>query len=135
MTYTVDPNSSQIQTVGKLDTAAIKRLIGIDLPVSEVYMYPGVIKHIKKKHKEIFEAYHHLIPEIISNPDYIGKNPTEPNSVELIKQVTATLLLAIKLDPSGYLYLSSLYDLNNAPVKIAKRLNSGRLVKYTPQNL
>lgn len=37
---------------------------------------------------------------------------------------------AIKLDPSGYLFVSSFYDMHNGPFKIQKRLASGRLIPF-----
>ena len=130
--YQININSTDVQTVGKLNIASIKRLTGIDFPVAEVQIYPGAIRHIKRKHPGIIEQYGHLIPDMIEHPDYVGKNPTEPGSVELIKVVTDSLLLAIKLDPKGYLYVSSLYDLNNAAVKLQKRLKSKRWVPFQP---
>lgn len=128
--YTVNPNAKQRQIVGKLDVATINALLGINLPPTEIWMYPGAIKHIKREHAGIFEAYYHLIPDMIANPDYVGQNSKEPNSVELYKCMTPDLLLAIKLDPSGYLYLSSFYDLKNGAYKIQKRLSSGRIKPY-----
>lgn len=133
--YTVNPYSSQIQIVGLLDLVSIQTLLGITFPSAEVYMYPGVVKHIKKHHPGIFEQYHHLIPGMIAKPDYVGQNPKEPNSVELYKVVNDHLLMAIKLDPTGYLYLSSFYDLNNGPYKVAQRLSSGRIVPFVPSSL
>lgn len=128
--YHIDINAKTIQTAGKLHLACIKRLTGIEFPVAEVQIYPGAIKHIKRNHPGIIEQYGHLIPDMIANPDYVGKNPTEPDSIELVKVVTDSLLLAIKLDPSGYLYVSSFYDLHNAAVKLQKRLRSGRWVPF-----
>lgn len=96
----------------------------------EVKAYSGAIKHIKKRHPKDLEKYFERIPEIISNPDYVGQNPTEPNSVELIKQFDNHVLVAIKLDPSGYIYLSSMYSLNNGKHKVKSRLQSGRLIPY-----
>lgn len=128
--YNININATDVQIVGKLNIESIKRLTGINFPVAEVQIHPGAIRHIKREHPGIIEQYGHLIPEMISHPDYVGKNPTVPNSVELIKVVTDTVLLAIKLDPTGYLYISSFYDLNNAAVKLQKRLRSKRLVPY-----
>ena len=102
----------------------------IDCDSREVKMYPGAITHIKRRHPENLEKYFYRIPEIISNPDYVGKNPTEPNSVELIKEFDDHVLVAVKLDPSGYIYLSSMYALNNGQHKIKSRLASGRIVPY-----
>ncbi|WP_134687547.1 PBECR3 domain-containing polyvalent protein [Brevibacillus migulae] len=129
--FTVDPNATDRQIVGILDIAKINGILGTSFAVSgEVWMYPGLKKHVMKQHPGIFEAYHQYIPDVIESPDYIGQNPKEPNSVEFIKQISDTILLAIKLDPSGYLYVSTFFDLKNATVKINKRLASGRLKPY-----
>lgn len=73
--YTVNINSTKRQIVGQLNIIAVKRLTGIEFTESEVYMYPGAIKHVKRKHTGIIEQYGHLIPDIIHTPDYIGQNP------------------------------------------------------------
>ena len=130
--YKIDINATTIQIVGELNIEAVKKLIGIEFPDGKVYMYPGAIKHIKKRHNGLIEQYGHLIPVIIANPDYVGQNPKEPNSVELVKVITEHFLVAIKLDPSGYLFLSSFYDLDNGPYKVQARLRSGRLKPYKP---
>lgn len=131
--YEIDPNATYRQLVGKINTENIYRLIGVRFPegVNKIYLYPGLIKHVQRYHPGIFESYYHRIPEIISKPDYIGKNPKESRSIELYKLVNENLLLAIKLDPTGYLFIASLYDLHNAQNKIQKRLRSGRIVTYT----
>lgn len=128
--YSLNLNSHDIQVVGKLNVAKIKMLTGVDLPSDEVQMYPGAIRHVQRKHPGIIEQYGHLIPDMIANPDYVGQHPKEENSVELIKVVGPHLLLAIKLDPSGYLFLSTFFELDNGAYKVQKRLKSGRLVPY-----
>ncbi|QGG46329.1 PBECR2 nuclease fold domain-containing protein [Heliorestis convoluta] len=125
-----DPSSRDIQIVGELDLEKVKSLVGVQFPEATVYIYPGAIKHIKKKHADIFETHYFFIPEIIVAPDYIGKNPKEPASIELYKRLNPTLLVAVKLSPKGYLHLSSFYDLDNAEHKIQKRLRTGRIVPY-----
>ncbi len=128
--FTVDPHANQTQLVGRIDQEVIQNLLGITFPVTDVYMYPGFIKHVRKRHPKIFEKYYSLIPEIILNPDYVGHNPKEPNSIELVKMIKGGLLLAIKLSPGGYLYLSSMYAMKNGEYKVKKRIRSGRLVPY-----
>ena len=127
--YTININATTTQVVGQLNIVAIKDITGIDFPVAEVYMYPGAIKHIKREHPGIIEQYGHLLPDLIANPDYVGQHPKE-GSLELVKFVSLHLLIAIKLDPSGYLYVSTLYDLRNGQEKVKKRLSSGRLKPY-----
>ncbi|MGZ4135584.1 MAG: PBECR3 domain-containing polyvalent protein, partial [Tumebacillaceae bacterium] len=127
--YTIDPHGTERQVVGFLNATVLNSLLGTNLPDAEVIMYPGFVKHVRKKHPGIFENHYDRIPDIIENPDFVGQNLKEPNSVELYKQV-GPLLLAIKLDPTGYLYLSSMYDLHNGQHKIQKRLQSGRIIPY-----
>lgn len=128
--YVVDINATTTQIVGQLNIVAIKALTGIDFPVSEVQMYTGFIKHVKKRHPGIIEEHGHLIPDVIANPDYVGQNPKEPGSIELVKFIAPYLILAIKLDTSGYIFVSTFFDLKNGQEKVKKRLASGRLVPY-----
>lgn len=121
-------NTHDVQVVGKLKQEIIDAL-NISLPCADILMYPGAIKHMKKR-PDHFAKYFHRIPEIIKSPDYIGINPTEPDSVELIKDFGNNVLVAIKLDPKGYLYLSSMYELT--PQKVPKRLASGRIQSFNP---
>lgn len=111
MSYTFDLHATHVQTVGKLDLTVIKDLLNIEFPNDEVLVYPGMIKHANRRHPGDLDNYGHLIPEMIANPDYIGKNPSENNSIELYKVVEDHLILAIKLDPSGYIYLSTFFVL------------------------
>jgi hypothetical protein len=130
--YIFDINATTKQVIGELNLEAIKRLLGIEFPTSEVYMYPGAIKHAKRQHPGVIEQYGHLIPDMISNPDYVGHNPTEPDSIELVKYINEHLLLAVKLDPSGYLFVGTFFDLKNGQEKLKRRLASGRLKRYIP---
>lgn len=66
------------------------------------------------------------IQEIIEHPDYVGKNPSEPDSIELVKVYSNNIQIGIKLDSSnGYLYVATLFDIKQS--KIERRLYSGRL--------
>ena len=121
---------SVFQVVGVLDVELISRLLGVNFAVSEVRMYPGAKKHIKNRHPGVFEKYAEQLADFIAYPDYIGQHPNEPNSVELVKMISEGVLIAIKLDATGYLYLSSMYVLQNGRHKIEKRLRMGRLKPY-----
>lgn len=116
-----------MEIVGKYKEEYNKQL-NINLPIDDIYQSDGLIKHIQKQHKG-FESYMSDIPDIIENPDYIGVNPKEPDSVELIKVLKDNILVAVKLDKkNNYLYVASLYDISNA--KLQNRLNSGRIKAY-----
>jgi hypothetical protein len=122
----LDENTHKIQIVGKL-TPEIIKLTGISLLEDNILMYPGVIKHIKKNHPNEFSMYFKKIPDIVNFPDYVGVHPGEPNSIEFVKVLDDNILIAIKLSPKGYLYLSSMYMISQT--KVSKRLKSGRLIK------
>lgn len=46
--FLVNPHDKSIQIVGTIDTTAIQALLGINFPVDEVHMYPGVVKTFRK---------------------------------------------------------------------------------------
>ena len=122
-------DTNEVHVVGILNQKYID-MANANIPSGEVRMYPGAIKHIKKNHPDNFEQFFHNIPDIIENPDCVGKNPKEKNSIELVKIIDGEVLVAVKLDPSGYLYFSTMFLLT--PSKVPKRLNSGRLKKVNP---
>ena len=116
-----------MEVVGKYKEEYNKQL-NINLPIDDIYQSDGLITHIQKQHKG-FECYMPDIPDIIENPDYIGVNPKEPDSIELIKVLKDNILVAVKLDKkNNYLYVASLYDISNS--KLQNRLNSGRIKAY-----
>lgn len=104
------------------------RLLSASLPCGPIYKSSGFSAHIKKRHPG-YEVYIDRIPEIIAFPDFIGRNPKEPDSIELIKVFSENIQIAIKLDrKKGYLYVASLYDVKQS--KVERRLAGKRLIKY-----
>lgn len=104
------------------------RILNIELPCTVIYVSNGLRKHIQARHSNCLD-YVDKIPEIISNPDYIGKNPKEPNSIEIVKVYEDNIQIGIKLDVSkNYLYVATLFDIKQS--KIERRLNSGRLKRF-----
>ena len=102
-------------------------LLGINLPKLNIMQSEGLEKHIIKRHPSCLE-YINKVSEIISSPDYVGVNPKESSSFELIKQYDDNILIGIKLDiKNNYYYVTTLHDINQS--KINNRLFSGRLKK------
>lgn len=102
--------------------------LNINLPCLKIFQSNGLQAHISRRHPNCLQ-YINNIPDIIKNPDYIGINPQEPNSIELIKNYGIDLQIAIKLEKGGnYFYVASMYDVRAA--KIANRLNSGRIKNF-----
>lgn len=103
-------------------------LLNISLPILDIFRDDGLTKHIKQRHANCLQ-YLSNIPMILNNPDYIGMNPKEPNSIELIKTFGDNIQIAIKLDSNnGYYYIATIHEVSN--VKIQKRIQSGRLKKF-----
>lgn len=104
-------------------------LTGQQLPCCDIVQSDGLAVHVKKHHPgEVGNIS--LIPQIISSPDYIGKNPKEPNSIELVKVFGANVMVCVKLDTNNhYHYVASVYEISNG--KLQNRLKSGRLKVFT----
>ena len=56
-------------------------VLEISLPCKTIYQSSGLEVHVRQKHNDYLK-YLTNISEIISNPDYIGNNPKETNSIE-----------------------------------------------------
>lgn len=102
----------------------------------DVFASPGVYKHIRKRHfkqlgQNIIDNLNPIIKSILSDPDFVGHNPTKSKtSIELVKKCGPFILLALEYDvEKNYIYVSSLYPLTEG--KILNRIHSGRLIPLT----
>lgn len=131
MTIIINPHATVTQIVGHVP-AAVVNYYSIQCTGYEVYMPPGVLKHLQKRgHWNDFLQYYQDIPHIIANPDYAGQNPKEPGTIELYKIMSDHVLLAIKMNPTTGLFLGSFYTLDNGANKIQKRLRVGRIFPFS----
>ena len=111
---------------------SFNKQLDISLPTGIIYRSSRLINHIQRRHPD-FVGYIDKLPEILLNPDYIGKNPKEPDSMELVKEFSDNILVAIKLDvKNNYLYVASLYNISDG--KLHNRIHSGRLKKLQQQD-
>lgn len=110
-------------------------ILGINISNLEIYRSKGLPSHMLKRNHVKCLKYIDYIPDIITNPDYIGVNPNEKDtqSMELIKCYKDNVLIGIKLDKSNnYLYVSTMYNITDS--KVQRRLHSGRFKKFTVDN-
>lgn len=122
-----DANKKKLKSIGEYNQL-FNELLGMALPCGPIYQSEGLIRHIKKRHPD-YVAKMDLIPDIIANPDYIGKPPAKSGSIEIVKIYDEALLVAVTLDiQDEYLYVASLYPISMA--KVARREKSGRIVKF-----
>lgn len=111
---------------------SFNKQLDISLPTGIIYRSSRLINHIQRRHPD-FVGYIDKLPEILLNPDYIGKDPKEPDSMELVKVFSDNILVAIKLDvKNNYLYVASLYNISDG--KLHNRIHSGRLKKLQQQD-
>lgn len=121
-----------LRPVGRyIDT--YNRVLGIQLPCNTIFQSGGLFTHISKRHPECLK-YIDKINDIISNPDYLGVNPKEENSIEFVKRYSDNILVAVKLDSgNNYLYVASLYKISEG--KLERRIHSKRFIKISLDNL
>lgn len=104
-------------------------ILGLFLPQKDIFVYPGFIKHIQKRHLDCLK-YIECIPDIILNPDYIGKHPTILLSVEFVKYYDKNILVSVQFNEKDDCYhVSSLYNITKG--KIDQKLFSGRFKEYS----
>lgn len=98
---------------------------GQSLPCGPIYQSYGLRAHIQKRHPNELNNLGY-VPSIILDPDYVGKNPREPDSIELVKVLSGNIMVCIKLDQNeNYLFVASVFEISEG--KLNNRLNSGRL--------
>ena len=116
-----------IKPVGKY-VERFNQLTNQTLPTGDIFQSDGLAAHVKKRHpSEIGNLAH--IPSVVSSPDYVGHNPNEPNSIELVKVLANNVMVCVKLDANdNYPYVASVYNITNA--KLQKHIQSGRLKAY-----
>ncbi len=118
---------AQMKPVGQY-IERFNQLTNQTLPIGEIYQSAGLATHVQKRHpSEIGNLAH--IPTVISSPDYIGQNPNEPDSIELVKTISDNVMVCVKLDKSdNHMYVASVFNITNG--KLQNRLKSGRLKQY-----
>ena len=119
----------ELLEVGKYNIK-FNEILGVDIQDLPIYRSKGLPSHMIKR--KYFRSLKHIddIPEIISNPDYLGINPNEHGtSIEFVKKYEDNVMIGVKLDSDGkYLYVSTMHDIQES--KVARRLHSGRLKEF-----
>jgi len=107
-------------------------ILGINLESQNIYRSRGLPTHMIKRNHFKCIKYIDSIPDIVSNPDYIGINKKNNGeySIDFVKKLKINVLVAVRLDnKSNYLYIATVHDIQES--KLLRRLHSGRLKKLT----
>ena len=120
----------KVDKIGKFSKKIID-LLNLDIPENtEIYIGNQNREHMEKKHSHDYYYYHHLLPNIISNPDYVGIEPKN-NSIEYIKEVSidpsVIIKIAIRVSSNGKYFVRTMYNISDH--KIQRALNKGYLFK------
>lgn len=98
----------------------IIRILDLDIPVgTPIYIANSNIEHMKSSHPKDFEKYKNELQNIITNPDYVGKN-SKDNSIEFTKEYFINgeyVKVAVRVAKSNIYYARSMYVLNSNRVK------------------
>lgn len=117
--------------IGELNNEVISAL-NLDCSPRNILLTADRIYHCEKHKNEYKDehSYNHSIssiPEIISNPDYIGFNKSN-NSIHYVKKLDDATLVAVRLSYRGALTLRTVFPLTE--YKLNKEINSKKLIPY-----
>ena len=108
-----------IKTVGTV-SPLVESLLGITVPGDRsIYLGASNVAHMQSSHPADFAKYGSELTNILSNPDYVGKNPSD-GSIEYVKEYLVEgeyVKVAVRLSKSDRYYARSLYVLNNNRVR------------------
>ena len=102
-------------------TQEVIDLLGIScVPNTPIYLGQSNIEHMQKRHPQDYQKYHEHIALILSEPQYVGLNPTD-GSVEYVRAFqigkAEYVKVAVRISLSGRYYARSLYVLNTNRVQ------------------
>ncbi len=109
--------------------------LGLNLINAGVVISPLADQHIYEKHYQDYQIIMANLPEIATNPDYMGLDNKHPKNFVLIKQITNAdnILIAISIETiNGFYRIKTAYRVNNKFIN--NRLKSGKIkpIKKAP---
>lgn len=111
-------------------SAQIIEVLGLDSPAgTPIYIADSNIEHMKTSHPNDFEKYGDELKNIISNPDYVGKN-VKDDSIEFTKEYCIDgeyVKVTVRVSTHSIYYARSMYVLN--PKRVKNFIAKGTLKK------
>lgn len=108
-----------------------EKYLNLARQADNVIISDGLSKHLIKRNHENMLRYIPQLSEILNQPDFIGRNPKQPeSSFECIKVLDDNVLVAVKLDvKSDYYFVASMYDVTDD--KLRHMEENGRVIRLT----
>jgi hypothetical protein len=113
-----------MKKVGEFSETIINQL-QLNIPVgTPILIGESNEAHIKSRHPYEYEMYYDRIPEIVTEPDYIGINPKD-SSIQFVKEFLVNsdyIRVAVKITSNTKCYVKTLHLLStcNAENYISK---------------
>ena len=106
--------------IGRLSKDIIS-LLNLNREECDIILWEDRFKYVEKhiqhfKSKEDYEKHIASIPDIIENPDYVGKHPKN-NSIQYIKRIGELMIVAIRIKKKGNMAFRSAYPLSEEQLK------------------
>lgn len=104
------------QKVGTFSQEVIT-LLGLNMTAEmPIYIGKSNVEHIKNRHPYEYEKYFCQIGEIISKPDYVGRNPSDESItfVKLYKSDGEYIRVAVRVTTKGIAYAKTLHLLSTS---------------------
>lgn len=104
------------------------KFVNLAIPLDNVVVSDGLKKHLINSNHAHMVKYLPQLNTLLNAPDYIGRNPKQPNSsLEAITVLDDNILVAVKLDEKkGRYFVASVYDVTDS--KLSHMVDNGRIV-------
>lgn len=125
MAMTKNNENKTAKIIGYLNEEHIK-LLGLSFEPSPILLGLSNEQHMQNEHPADYQKYFERISDIIRNPDYIGKHPSN-GSIKYIKTIDEHILVAVRISAGGKLFARSIYAISAE--KLEHYIRSGLTIK------
>ncbi|QUI24844.1 hypothetical protein HZI73_22200 [Vallitalea pronyensis] len=125
--FDIDNLTQNAYVIGKLNEEIIN-LLNLTMDETDILIGKDKIKYtLKHKHKfrndEEYKKCIEFTPDIIANPDYVGVHPNG-KSIEFIKTIDQTLVVAVRIKPKGILWVKTIFPITPDKLNVYKKSNT-----------
>ena len=112
----------------------ISKILGLSKFGTAIRLSDSQIKHIEKHRKDFisgddFDEALRKIPDIIANPDFVGRHPSG-DSIQFIKKFKSNILVAVRVGSKDTFWVKTMYPIRDN--KLQNYINSGHIIRLTP---
>lgn len=123
------------QKIGSFSQKVIE-LLQLDITVgTPIYIGSSNVEHIKSRHPYEYDKYFPYISDIISTPDYVGRNPSDKSIsfVKFYQMGEEYVRVAVRVTTNGTAFAKTLHLLSTANAE--KYIEKGTLKILTNDSI